>query len=302
MEGDSVKSYRYLEPVALARLRNLKLVARSVVEGFISGLHASPFKGFSSEFAEHRNYVRGDNLRHLDWKVLGRTDRYYVKQYEEETNLSANILFDVSGSMNYGSEGSLTKFEYGCYLAAVLAYLLIRQRDSVGLVLFDDKVRLRMPARSSPMHLNELLKQLEACQPGSPTRVAGIFHSLAETFKRRCLIIIISDLYDDPEAVLRALHHFRHKKHEVILYHVLDKSELELDFSEVSNLVDAETREKLQIDPASVRDDYQARIRDFIDTYRRACNHSRVDYITTDTEVPYDLMLSAYLHKRMQLK
>jgi uncharacterized protein (DUF58 family) len=298
----AMKTYRYLEPAALARVRNLKLVARSVVEGFIAGLHSSPFKGFSSEFAEHRSYTRGDDLRHLDWKVLGRTNRYFVKQFEEETNLAAHILFDVSGSMGYGSEGGLTKFEYGCHLAAVLAYLLIRQRDSVGLVLFDEKVRVRMPAHSTAVHLNEMLRQLEICQPGRPTQVAGTFHNLAESFKRRCLIIIISDLYDEPEAVLKALHHFRHKRHEVILYHVFDHSELELDLDQVYNLVDAETGEKLQVDPAFVREDYQDRIAGFIEEYRRACNQSRVDYITTDTQVPYDLMLSAYLSKRIRLK
>jgi len=297
-----VKGYRYLEPKALARVRNLKLVARTVVEGFISGLHKSPFKGFSTEFAEHREYVPGDNLRHLDWKVLGRTDRYYVKEYEEETNLAAHILLDVSGSMDYGSDDAVTKFQYGCYLAAVLAYLLIRQRDSAGLVLFDDKIRLRMPARSTPLHLNEMLKQLERCQPGKPTRVAKIFHDLAETFKRRCLLIVISDLYDEPESVLRALHHFRHKKHEVIVFHVLDKSELELDLDDVYNLVDNETGEKLQVDPNVVREDYRRRIQEFIDTYRKACRQSGVDYITTDTQVPYDLMLTAYLDKRARLK
>ena len=296
-----MKGYQYLEPAALARVRNLQLVARSVVEGFIAGMHSSPFKGFSSEFAEHRHYVPGDNLRHLDWRVVARTNRYYIMQYEEETNLAAHILFDVSGSMGFGS-GEITKFQYGCYLSAILAYMLVRQRDSVGLVLFDDKVRIRMPARSSPMHLNEMMKQLENCRPGANTRVAGLFHDLAESFKRRCLIIIISDLYDDPDAVLRALHHFRHKKHEVILYHVLDKAELELDFDRAYNLVDMETDEQLQIDPAYVREDYLRRIHEFIDTYRRACNHSRVDYITTDTEVPYDLMLGAYLNKRRRLK
>jgi uncharacterized protein (DUF58 family) len=296
-----MSAYRYLDPAALARVRNLKLVARSVVEGFISGLHSSPFKGFSSEFAEHREYVSGDNLRHLDWRVVARTNRYYVKQYEEETNLTAHILLDVSGSMGYSS-GEISKFDYGCYLAAVLAYLLTRQRDSVGLVLFDDRVRLRMPARSTARHLNEMLKQLENCQPGAPTRVAGVFHDLAETFKRRCLLIVISDLYDDPEEVLRALHHFRHKKHEVILYHVLDKAELELNLKEACTLVDLEDQSRLQVEPNVVRDEYVGEMTEFLDTYRRACTHSQVDYVTTDTEVPYDLMLGAYLNKRMRLR
>jgi uncharacterized protein (DUF58 family) len=296
-----MSSYRYLEPAVLARVRNLKLVARSVVEGFIAGLHSSPYKGFSSEFAEHREYVAGDNLRHLDWRVVSRTDRYYIRQYEEETNLTAQIVLDASGSMGYGS-GALTKFEYGCYLAAVLAYLLTRQRDSVGLTIFDEKIRLQMPARSSPRHLHELLKQLEACQFGGPTRVADTFHLLAESFSRRCLLIVISDLYDDPEAVLRALHHFRHKKHEVLLYHVLDKSELELGLDEASTLQDLETGEQLPVDPVVVRDDYRQQMSEFIAAFRRECARGRVDYVTTDTEVPYDFMLGAYLAKRMRLR
>jgi uncharacterized protein (DUF58 family) len=296
-----MSSYRYLEPAALARVRNLKLVARSVVEGFIAGLHASPYKGFSSEFAEHREYVAGDNLRHLDWRVVSRTDRYYIRQYEEETNLTAQIVLDASGSMAYGS-GALTKFEYGCYLAAVLAYLLTRQRDSVGLTIFDERIRLQMPARSSPRHLHEMLKQLEACQVGGPTRVADVFHVLAESFSRRCLLIVISDLYDDPEAVLRSLHHFRHKKHEVLLYHVLDKSELELDLEEASTLQDLETGEQLPVDPVVVRDDYRLRMSEFIAAFRRECARGRVDYLTTDTEIPYDFMLGAYLAKRMRLR
>jgi uncharacterized protein (DUF58 family) len=296
-----MNSYRYLEPAALARVRNLKLVARSVVEGFIAGLHASPYKGFSSEFAEHREYVTGDNLRHLDWRVVSRTDRYYIRQYEEETNLTAQIVLDASGSMGYGS-GALTKFEYGCYLAAVLAYLLTRQRDSVGLTIFDERVRLQMPARSTPRHLHEMLKQLEAWQFGGPTRVADVFHVLAETYSRRCLLIVISDLYDDPDSVLRAMHHFRHKKHEVLLYHVLDKSEVEFGLEEASTLRDLETGEHLPVDPFVVRDDYRRRIGDFIAGFRRECARGRIDYVTTDTEVPYDFMLGAYLAKRMRLR
>ena len=294
-------AYRFLEPAALARVRSLKLVARSVVEGFIAGLHASPYKGFSTEFAEHREYVAGDNLRHLDWRVVGRTDRYYIRQYEEETNLTAQIILDCSGSMGYGS-GALTKFEYGCYLAAVLAYLLTRQRDSVGLTLFDEKIRVKMPAGSSPRHLHEILKQLEGCKVGGPTKVADVFHMLAESYSRRCLLIVISDLYDEPGAVLRALHHFRHKKHEVLLYHVLDKNELELNLDEASTLQDLETGEQLPVDPNVVCDDYRQRMSDFIAAFRRECARGKVDYVTTDTEVPYDFMLGSYLAKRMRLR
>ncbi len=289
---------RLLDPAALARLRNLKLVARSVVEGFITGLHSSPYQGFSTEFSEHRQYVAGDDLRHLDWRVLGRTNRHYVKRYEEETNLRAHILLDASASMGFAGRHELSKLDYARQLAAVLAYLLVRQRDSVGLVLFDETIRLRMPPRSTTRHLNELLTQLENCRAGRGTRVAGTFHDLAESFRRRCLIIVISDLYDDPDEVLHALHHFRHRKHEVILYHVLDPMELEFDYDQMAEFVDSETGQRLQVDPVSVRDDYRRRIEEFLRTYRQACNRSRVDYITTDTRVPYDLLLGAYLNRR----
>jgi len=230
--------YRYLDPAALARVKNMAMVARGVVEGFITGLHTSPYKGFSIEFAEHRNYVAGDNIRHLDWRMLGRTDRLYVKQYEEETNLRAQIVLDISRSMLYQHGKVLSKLQYGAYLTAVLAYLMTRQQDAVGLTTFDDQLRLDMPARTSPRHFGEMMRQLEqlcdrvAAAPvaagGQVSQVADTLHRLAERFKRRCLVVLISDLYDDPEAVIRALHHFRHRRHEVIVFHVFDPTELDL--------------------------------------------------------------------------
>ncbi len=293
--------YRYLEPEALARVKNLTLVARGVVEGFISGLHASPYKGFSVEFAEHREYSAGDDPRHLDYKMLARTERLYVKQYEEETNMRVQILLDSSGSMGYGQEAKITKLQYGSYLTAVLAYLMTRQQDSVGLTTFDTDVRLDMPARSSPRHFNEMMRQLEAIEPGRMTNVAQTLHKLANRFKRRCLIVLVSDLYDEPEEVMRALHHFRHRRHEVIVFHVFDKAEIDFPFRETIAFHDLETGERIQVDPAYVRDAYREEIDRFIEDYRRACAESRIDYVMTDTSTPYDFMLSQYIAKRNRL-
>jgi uncharacterized protein (DUF58 family) len=292
--------YRYLEPEALARVKNLSMVARGVVEGFISGMHASPYKGFSVEFAEHREYTAGDDPRHLDYKMLARTDRLYIKQYEEETNMRVQILLDTSGSMAYNHEAKITKLEYGCYLTAVLAYLMTRQQDSVGLTTFDTEVRLDMPARSSPRHFNEMMRQLEAIKPGKRTDVAETLHKLANRFKRRCLIVLVSDLYDEPEEVMRALHHFHHRKHEVIVFHVFDKAELEFNFKDVIAFHDMETDERLQIDAAYVREAYVEQVEQFIEFYRRSCAESQIDYVMTDTSTPYDFMLSRYVAKRNQ--
>lgn len=293
--------YRYLEPQALARVKNLSLVARGVVEGFISGLHSSPYKGFSVEFAEHREYTLGDDPRYLDYKMLARTDRLYIKQFEEETNMRVQILLDTSGSMAYRYEARITKLEYASYLTAILAYMMTRQQDSVGLTTFDTAIRLDMPARSSPRHFNEMMEQLEAIKPVGTTRIAATLHKLANRFKRRCLIVLISDLYDEPEEVIRALHHFRHRRHEVILFHVFDKAELEFPFRDVVAFHDLETDERIQVDPAYVRDVYVEQLKQFVDTYKRACSESQIDYVMTDTSVPYDFMLSRYLAKRNQL-
>jgi uncharacterized protein (DUF58 family) len=290
--------YRFIDPQALARVKNLSMVARGVVEGFISGLHSSPYKGFSVEFAEHREYTAGDDPRHLDYKMLARTDRLYIKQYEEETNMRVQILLDTSGSMGYSFDGKLSKLDYGSYLTAILSYMMTKQQDLVGLTTFDTEIRLDMPARSSPRHFNELMRQLEGIKPGRKTDVADMLHKLANRFKKRCLIVLISDLYDDPEEVMRALHHFRHRRHEVILFHVLDKAELEFPFHEVTAFYDLETDEKLQIDPSYVRESYLQEIEAFVENYRRSCAEGGIDYVFTDTTTPYDYMLTRYLAKR----
>lgn len=304
------RGYRFLEPKALSRLKSLPLIARGVVEGFISGLHASPYKGFSVEFADRRSYSAGDNPRHLDWKTLARTDRLFIRQYEEETNLRARILLDVSGSMHYGSPERLSKVEYGCYLAAVLTYLMTRQQDAVGITTFDHDLRLDMPARSSPRHLAETLRQLEVVvrqarsdidHPGPATDIGNTLHRLAERFQRRSLIILISDLYDDADSLARALHHFRHRRHELIVFHILDHAELTFPFRETLQFVDLETAERLQVDPTYVREVYLEQVDSFTTDCRRRCAKMGIDYVLTDTSVPYDFLLFRYLAKRNRL-
>jgi len=296
------KGYRYLEPASVARLSRINLIARSVVEGFISGMHRSPFHGFSVEFAEHREYTPGDNIKDIDWQAYGRTDRYVVKQYQEETNLKAHILLDTSGSMGYKSdETSLTKLQYGSYLAASLAYLMVRQQDSVGLVTFDEKIGHFIPPRSTAVHLNVLLKTLENISPGKVTNISRAFHDLAENIKRRGLIIIISDLFDEPRNVMRGLRHFRFKRHEVILFHVFDRWEIDFPFRKLTDFVDMEDRSEIQIDPRFVREDYLAQIQEFIGAYKRECASARIEYVQTHTGVPYDLMLHSFLAKRKRL-
>ncbi len=294
--------YKYLDPAALAKMAHLDLVAKGVVEGFVTGLHRSPYHGFSVEFAEHREYVHGDNIKDIDWQAYGRSDRYMIKQYQEETNLRGHILLDMSGSMGYKSEESaITKLEYGCFLAACLAYLLMRQQDPVGLVTFDEEVRTFIPPGSTTVHLNLLLRELEKLKPGRTTNVSSSFHHLAEHIKRRGLIIIISDLYDDQREVLRSLRHFRYKKHEVMLFHVFDQAELEFPFRKLTDFVDLETNERIQIDPKYIRKEYTSLVQDFIDVYKQDCSASQVEYVQTHTGVPYDFMLSKYLATRQRL-
>jgi len=295
--------YRYLDPAALHRMGRLSLVARSVVEGFFTGLHRSPYHGFSIEFSEHREYVPGDDLRHLDWRTLARTDRRYVKQYEEETNLKAHILLDISSSMGYCSEpeGGLTKLEYASFLAACLTYVMMKQADPVGLVLFDDDVQEFIPPASAPAHLNQILRRLEEVKPSRRTNAASAFHRVADRLRRRGLAIILSDLFDEPMAVLRGLQHFRFKKHEVVLFHILDRAELEFPFDQLMDFVDMETGERIHIDPNFVRPQYMAEVQDFIERVKKNCLESGIDYERASTSTPYDQMLFAYLYRRDRL-
>ena len=292
--------YHYFEGEQAAKLGSLRLVARTLVEGFISGLHRSPHHGFSAEFSEHRPYTPGDDLRYLDWVALARTDRFYVKSYEQETNLRAHVLLDVSGSMDYGS-GPLTKLQYGCYLAAMMAYLMVRQQDLVGLVCFDRRICSYLAPGGSASHLDRLFGLLERIRPGRTTSLSETFHDLAERIGKRGLVIVISDLYDDPAAVMRGLRHFRHRKHQVVVFHILDDAELHLPFSRLATFVDKETGERLQVDPKLVRDQYRREVEQFLTFIRRECNDSAIDYLLADTTTSYHQTLRGYLAGRRKV-
>jgi uncharacterized protein (DUF58 family) len=291
-------SYLYFEPEKVARLRNLSVMARQAVEGFISGLHRSPHRGFSVEFSEHREYAPGDDIRHLDWVAWGRSDRYYVKQYEQETNLRAYILLDTSASMTYQHDAPISKFQYGCYLSACLAYLMARQQDVVGMIAFDERTRFHLPPASTPAHLDRLFKHLEKVTPGKRTAMAGTFHQLADMIAKRGLVIVISDLYDEPDEVMRALQHFVFKRHQIIVMHLMDPAELTFPFRKITSMVDMETGEKVQVDPRTVRDAYRAEVNAFIERYRKECGDRNIEYQLVTTDTPYDRMLLNYLARR----
>jgi len=296
-----------LTPEALERLGRLEIIARGVVEGFITGRHKSPYKGFSAEFAEHRQYVPGDNIRDLDWRVYARNDRYYVKQYIEETNLRATILLDASGSMAYSGKRAaaingrrLSKFDYARRIAASLAYLMINQQDAVGLVTFDSAVRRYVPARSRPTHLRIVLEEMYQARPGAETNLAGVFHDIAERVHRRGMVIIISDLFDDVEEILNALHHFRYRKHEVILMHVMAEEELVFPFDRWANFRGLETTtQQVSLDPRAVQAEYLERVHEFIRHLDMACGQMKIDYVPMCTREPYEIALSRYLATRL---
>ncbi len=288
---------RYLDPVVLARIGSLDLKAKIVVEGVLTGLHRSPRRGFSVEFAEYRQYLPGDALSTIDWKVFARTDRHYVKKFEEDTNLDCHLLLDVSASMHYGS-GGVTKAEYGCFLAASLAYLMHRQRDAVGLIAFDDRIVHRVPPSARASHLRTILLALETLPVGHRTNVAKPLGDLAKVLSKRGLVVVISDLLDDPARVIQGLRHFRQRGTDVIVFHLLDQQELRFAFDDVARFRDVESAHEVFADPAAVRGDYLRAVQGFIDTYRRELGGAGIDYHLLDTSKPLDLALMAYLNTR----
>jgi uncharacterized protein (DUF58 family) len=295
-------TYKYLDPVALSRLKNLSLAARHVVEGFFAGLHKSPHKGFSIEFAEHREYTPGVDPRHIDWRVLGRRDKFYVKQYEEETSLRCHLLLDKSASMGYKSVcAALTKLEYASFLAATLAYLAAFQHDAAGLITFDSGVRDRIPARQGPGHLRVLMEKLEQTQAGAETSLSKVFHELAESLKRRAMVVILSDLFDDPAELIGALKHFRHKKHEVLVLQVLDPAEVAFPFDDVTRIEDMETQREITSDPRAFRKAYLDELNKFLDAIRNGCRSTNIDYTVAQTDRRFDEFLGAYLARRQAL-
>ncbi|PYR26380.1 MAG: DUF58 domain-containing protein [Acidobacteria bacterium] len=287
----------FLDPAVVARLGTLELKARTIVEGFLSGLHRSPFKGFSVEFAEYRQYIPGDDLSTIDWKVFARSDRYYVKKFEEETNLDAHLMLDVSGSMGYGST-AMTKFEYGACLAAALAYLMNRQRDAVGLTAFDDKIVEMLPTGSRSGHLRNILLTLDRLTLGRETNVSKPLQQIVDSLSKRGLVVLISDLFDDADAVIRGLKHFQHRGNDVIVFQVLDPDEIDFPFERPTKFEDLETSEEILAVPGAVRDHYVKQMGTLIERYRRELGAAGIDYQLLSTKRPLELALMSYLSTR----
>jgi len=288
----------FLDPAVVARLGTLELKARTIVEGFLSGLHRSPFKGFSVEFAEYRQYIPGDDISTIDWKVYARSDRYYIKKFEEETNLDCHLMLDVSGSMAYGSHHGISKFEYGAVLAASLGYLMNRQRDAVGLAAFDETIVSMLPASARPGHLMALLVTLDRLRAGSLTNVSKPLHQLASTLTKRGIVVLISDLLDNPDEVIRGLKHFQFRGIDVIVFQVLDPDEIDFPFDRATRFEDLETNEEIMAVPGAVRDHYLREIGSLIERYRRELGASGIDYVLLNTKHPLELALLAYLSTR----
>lgn len=297
-----MKDYRkYMDPKTVAKVGNIELVARLVVEGFITGLHRSPYHGFSVEFAEHRAYRPGDEIKHLDWKVYARTGKYFVKQFQEETNLRCTIALDSSASMGYASKGNITKYEYSAYLAAALSLLMIQQRDAVGLTLYDKTIRTFLPPNSKPSYIREILKTLETNSPEHDTGTADSLNLLAERIRRRGLVIVFSDFFDNPEEILNSLKHFRHKKHEVIVFHILDPRERDFKLGGAANFKDMESGEEMLTQPYQIQISYAKAVNDFVAYIKKECLNNQIDYNLLDTSVSFDTALASYLVKRKKM-
>src|SRR5512139_4144171 len=296
----STRRPRLLDPHFVSKLARIDLRARFVVEGFLTGLHRSPYHGLSVEFAEHRQYMPGDPLRHLDWKVLAKSERKYLKQYQEETNLRALLLVDTSASMGYASRG-ISKLDYARHLAAALAYMMIGQHDAVGLVSFASGRGEILPPHAGSLQLRQLLLALERLAPGGTTDFAGSLHRIAERSTRRGLAIILSDLIDDVARIDSAIRHFRHRKHEVLVFHVLDPQETRFDFEREATYIDLETAERITTRSQDLREDYRARVREWTGQLRAACVARQAEYVAVDTATPYDRALLEYLEKRARL-
>lgn len=291
---------KYLDPEILARLEGLQLRARMIVEGYVSGVHRSPYHGFSIEFAEHREYAPGDDLRYVDWKVFGRTDKVYLKQFEEETNQVCYLLMDTSESMRYQSDAvAMPKLEYARCVAAALSYLILQQQDSVGLVTFDREVRALVRESSNPSHLKQLLHVMEQSRPERKTATGPIFHGLAERFKKRGIVVIFSDLFDNVDSMMAGLKHFRHRRHEVILFHVLDPAELEFPFRQLVLFRGLEQLPNVVADPRGLRKAYLQQFGRFLRRVKKGCRMHQIDYVLMRTDQSFDVALSSYLASRM---
>jgi uncharacterized protein (DUF58 family) len=296
------RDLRFLDPAIIARLGTMELKARTVVEGFLSGLHRSPYKGFSVEFAEYRQYLPGDDLSTLDWKVFARSDRHYVKKFEEETNLECHLLLDISASMAYRGAAPMSKMEYASVLAASLAFLMNRQRDATGLIAFDEKIVFRLPAAARPGHLHALLLALEQMKVGQRSDVGRPLHQLAEALLKRSLVVILSDLLHDPEAIVKGLRHLKFRGTDVIVFQVLDPHELTFPFRGASRFRDVESAEEVTAEPSHIRAGYLRELAGLTLRYDRELRGSGIDYVQLDTSQPLDFALLAYLAARSRRK
>ena len=296
----SVSLNKYLSPSIVNKINNLSLRAKLVVEGFILGLHKSPYHGFSVEFSEHRAYGFGDEIRHIDWKLFAKSDKLFIKQFEEETNLKSYILFDKSTSMSYGSK-DVSKFDYGKTLSACLSYLMIKQQDAVGLSTFDTKIKTTITPKSKMSHLNILLQTLHNSKVEGETNISTILHALAESIKKRGLIILISDLLDNQDDVIKGLRHFRYRGHEVIIFHIMDDKEISFDFNENIKFIDLENNESITTDPRHIKSDYKKAFNQFCNTYQLECKKNNIDYIKVNTKDSLDKSLIQYLIKRKKI-
>jgi uncharacterized protein (DUF58 family) len=292
---------RFLDPQAIAHISRLDLRARHVVEGFISGLHRSPFFGHSVEFLQHREYVPGDDLRHIDWKVWSKTDRYHIKQYEEDTNLRSTLVVDVSESMHYG-RGAVNKYNYGCTIAACLGYLLLRQQDAVGLITFDSDVRQIVPTRSQQNHIDAIVKAMDVSRPREKTDLEKILRRVAETVTSRGMIILVSDLLADRPPLFRGLDMLCHRRHDVLVFHVLDDDEVTFPFAGSTRFEGMEQLPDLLCDPRALRDGYLEALDEYLTEVRRGCVSKGIDYVLVRTGDSLDAVLSKFLHHRMAMK
>jgi len=291
-------SKRFLHPEAIKRISRLDLRARHIVEGFLSGMHRSPYFGQSVEFLQHREYVPGDDLRHVDWKVWARQDRLYIKQYEEDTNLRCTLLVDVSGSMHYGN-GPLNKYEYACTLASSLAYLVLKQQDAVGCISFDERIRMKIPTRSKRNHIFSVIDSLNVSQPADKTEMYSLMRSVAETYPRRGMMVVVSDLLADPQSTLKGLRLLRQRGHDVMVFHVMDDDEIEFPFSGPTRFEGLESLDHLNCNPRALREGYLEALNEFLDELRRGCARNTVDYALIPTSTPLDAALATYLSNRL---
>ena len=289
---------RFIDPKVLVRIGSLELAARVVVEGFINGLHKAPYLGISVDFAEHRGYMPGDDIRRIDWRLFARTDRFYVKQFEADTNTNFSVLFDVSKSMSFGSRG-VTKLDYGRYLAACLSYLSSRQRDRVGIVTFDDDIVERVPP--SAKHFDVTLHTLDKIVAGRPGALGPPLYKATEFFKRRSILVVISDFYEEPEKVLDAIKPLRFAGNDVIVFHILDPAEVDFPYDESSSFADMETGQKIPVVPDKLRDEYRKLVQDHIRSLSQLCSRNRIDYAFLNTKVPLDHALFKYLAMRHKM-